>query len=55
MKRWLKNLLMRDCKHKWVERTDGAFLYRKCSTCPRLEKFEPDCGGNTAGHWDEVK
>ena len=44
------------CKHEWDEtfETSGV-LYRCCMSCDRLEKFEPDVGGWTAGHWDEVK
>ena len=39
------------CKHEWLYDKD----YRVCLKCPRAEKFTPDAGGWTAGHWDEVK
>lgn len=44
------------CRHEWEEYRSGATgnLYRGCKLCHQVEKFEPDCGGNTAGHWDRV-
>lgn len=36
-------------KH-WQEFERDGVLYRK-----RLQKFDPDVSGNSAGHWDEVK
>lgn len=42
------------CKHDWEQYEVSDILYRGCVVCDRVEKFEPDVGGNTAGHWDRV-
>jgi hypothetical protein len=54
---WIKSALgFGGCDHEWFDlRPSDGQLLRVCSHCLRLEKFEPDCGGNTSGHWDEVK
>ncbi len=40
-------------REKWLEYHDAdGGLYRK-NDRGDVEKFEPDCGGNTAGHWDK--
>ena len=53
---WIKSLFgFGACAHEWHEMHSPTHLLRVCSHCLRLDRFEPDCGGNTAGHWDEVK
>ena len=53
---WIKQFFWWKCPtHEWEEYTASGSLYRGCIYCDRLEKFEPDVGGWTSGHWDEVK
>lgn len=52
---WLIGVFGRTCRHEWEEYTVNGSLRRYCVYCPRVEQFEPDAGGWTAGHWDEVK
>ena len=52
---WLVGTFWRSrCVHDWEQYEVMNVLYRGCVRCDRIERFEPDCGGNTAGHWDEV-
>lgn len=43
------------CRHDWQQsqRPIEGDAIRWCSKCGETEKFEPDCGGWTAGHWDK--
>jgi hypothetical protein len=58
---WIKSALgFGGCDHEWFD--CGTFIAdmkhkpcRKCAKCGRLEMFQPDVGGWTSGHWDEVK
>ena len=43
------------CRHDWRGFDHANKDFRVCRICSRVEKFEPDCGGWTSGHWDEVK
>lgn len=44
------------CTHEWDDQFEvSGVLYRGCMVCDRLEKFSPDVGSWTSGHWDEVK
>ena len=44
------------CNHDWRFVTwQQADQYRTCNRCARLELFEPDVGGWTSGHWNEVR
>jgi hypothetical protein len=53
---WIKQFFgIGECKHEWREFEDRKRLLRVCDHCLRFEKFEPDVGGWTSGHWDEVK
>lgn len=60
---FIKSLLgLGGCRHEWqsfiqVHENGVNSMYegRKCLICGRTEKFTPDCGGWTSGHWDEVK
>lgn len=42
------------CRHQFEEFHDAGLLYRECKACRRLEEFEPDAGGWTAGHWNRL-